>query len=250
MLCSVLFISCKQAYEPHVEAEIPQSPNMTIADLRETVGTRRVTITEPIVIGGYVTTDDSASNFYRTLCIEDATGGVEIMAGIYDLHNIYPEGSYLTISLAGCAVGEHYGILQVGTEAASYSNYPTDYFHSRVLLDRHIRCYDLRQTVAPRPVRVEELNTTLCGRLINISSLTRTALAPSNESGTWSGYNIFADKNGNTIAVYTSPYATYADAAVPGQEVSLTGILQYGDVEGEDMYIIKMRHEKDCSVTR
>lgn len=247
VLCGLLLISCKYFDEPAVDAPIPQSPNMAIADLHEQVGSRRVTISEPIIIGGYVTTSDKASNFYRTLCIEDASGGVEIMAGIYDLHNIYPEGSYLTISLAGCAVGEHYGILQVGTETAAYSNYPTDYFSSRILLDKHVRCYDLRQNIAPKPVRIEELSPTLCGRLVNISSLTLTALSPSNESGAWSGYNIFADQQGNTIAVYTSAYASFADEIVPTQEVSLTGILQYGDVEGEDMYIIKMRHEKDCT---
>ncbi len=250
LLCSVLLIACKHFDEPAIEVPVPQSPNMAIADLHEQVDDRRVVISEPIVIGGYVTTSDEASNFYRTLCIEDASGGVEIMAGIYDLHNIYPEGSYLTISLAGCAVGEHYGILQVGTEAASYSNYPTDYFASRILLDKHVRCYDLRQNIAPKPVRIEELSSTLCGRLVNISALTLTALTPSNVSGTWSGYNIFADGDGNTVAVYTSAYASYADTKVPTQEVSLTGILQYGDVEGEDMYIIKMRHEKDCAVTR
>lgn len=243
-----MLIACKRFDEPTAEVPVPQSPNMAIEDLREQVADRRVTISEPIVIGGYVTTSDRESNFHRTLCIEDATGGVEVMAGIYDLHNIYPEGSYLTISLAGCAVGEHYGILQVGTEAASYSNYPTDYFSSRILLDRHVQCYDLRQNVAPLPVRFEELSPALCGRLINMQSLYRTALSPSNESGTWSGYNIFADPQGNTIAVYTSAYASYADEVVPEQEVSLTGILQYGDVEGEDMYIIKMRYEKDCTI--
>lgn len=247
LLCATFIAACKRFDEPTNDIPIPQTPNISIADLHKQVGSRRVTISEPIIIGGYVTTSDEASNFYRTLCIEDASGGVEIMAGIYDLHNIYPEGSYLTISLAGCAVGEHYGILQVGTEAAAYSNYPTDYFSSRVLLDRHVKCYDLRQNIAPKPVRIEELRPTLCGRLVNISTLTLTALSPSNESGAWSGYNIFADQQGNTIAVYTSAYASFADEIVPTQEVSLTGILQYGDVEGEDMYIIKMRHEKDCT---
>ena len=55
-------------------------------------------------------------------------------------------------------------------------------------------------------------------------------------------------EQGNTIAVYTSTYATYSSHHVPTQRVSLTGILQHGKVEGEDMYIIKMRDEKDCYI--
>ena len=243
-----LLYSCKQFDEPPFDSAIPSAPNITIADLKELVGERRVVIDEPIIIAGYVTTSDEASNFYRTLCIEDATGGVEIMAGIYDLHNIYPMGSYLTISLEGCAAGVHYGVLQIGTETATHSNYPTDYFHSRLLLDKHIRCHDLRQPVAPAPVTIAELSPGLCGCLINISSLQLTSLTPGNERGEWSGYNIFADEHGNTIAVYTTTYAAYSSYGVPTQKVSLTGILQYGKVEGEEMYIIKMRDEKDCYI--
>lgn len=248
LLCCVAIISCKHFDEPGIDNSIPPAPTMTLADLREQIGDRRVTISEPIIVGGYVTTDDMASNFYRTLCIEDATAGVEIMAGIYDLHNIYPEGSYLSISLEGCAAGLHYGVLQIGTEATAHSNYPTDYFSSRILLDRHIRCYDLQQGVAPKPISFEELKLSLCGQLVNMQSLRFTWLRPSNESGEWSGYNIFADKQGHTIAVYTSNYASYASEPVPDGEVSITGILQYGKVDGEEMYIIKMRDEKDCIV--
>ena len=245
---AMALFSCKHFDEPPLDDAIPAAANISIADLSDMVGERRVTITEPIVIAGYVTTSDEASNFYRTLCIEDVTGGVEIMAGIYDLHNIYPLGSFLTISLEGCAIGEHYGILQVGTEAAPHSNYPTDYFLSRLLLDKHIRCHDLRQPVAPTPVTIAELTPSLCGRLINIAALQLTTLTPSNEQCEWSGYNIFADEQGNTIAVYTSTYATYSSHHVPTQSVSLTGILQHGKVEGEEMYIIKMRDEKDCYI--
>jgi hypothetical protein len=46
--------------------------------------------------------------------------------------------------------------------------------------------------------------------------------------------------------VYTSQYADYAQKIIPSGKVSLTGILQYGKVEGQDYYIVKMRDEKDC----
>jgi hypothetical protein len=70
--------------------------------------------------------------------------------------------------------------------------------------------------------------------------------ATEEQSQKWSGYSIFADHEGNAIAVYTSSSASYAHKSIPLERVNITGILQYGDVEGEDMYIIKMRYEKDC----
>jgi hypothetical protein len=77
--------------------------------------------------------------------------------------------------------------------------------------------------------------------LVNIGGLTAT------EQGIWNGYQIFTDDNGQNIAVYTSEYADYAQKPLPSTSVSITGILQYGKVEGEEYYIIKMRDEKDCN---
>ena len=244
-LCIAL-VACKHFDEPDYEVEIPSAPNSAIADLRTMVGQRHITIDEPIVIGGYVTTSDKESNFYRSFYIEDASGAVEVMAGLYDLHNIFPEGSYVTISLEGCAAGLHNGVLQIGTEAASYNQYPTDYFSSRVLLDKHVKGYDIFSPIAPKPVSFDDLAPELCGCLVNMHYMQFAHNATETQSDVWSGYTIFADLYGNTIAVYTSSSASYTHKSIPTERVNITGILQYGDVEGEDMYIIKMRYEKDC----
>ena len=49
------------------------------------------------------------------------------------------------------------------------------------------------------------------------------------------------------IVVYTSEYADYASRQIPTGEIAITGILQYGKVNGKEYYMIKMRDEKDCS---
>ena len=245
----ITLASCKHFDEPEPKVEIPPTPNISIADLRLLVDQQRVTIDEPIIIAGYVTTSDQESNFYRSFYIEDGSGGVEVMAGLYDLHNIYPVGSYVSISLEGCAVGLHNSVLQIGTESASYSQYPTDYFASRVLLDRHVKGYNKFSSVAPKPISFSDFSPSLCGCLINMHDLQFVYNATEEQSQKWSGYSIFADHDGNAIAVYTSSSASYAHKSIPLERVNITGILQYGDVEGEDMYIIKMRYEKDCMLT-
>lgn len=241
MLCTGM-LGCKSFDEPNWEESLPDAANIAIADLHDMIIGRCVVIEQDIVIGGYVTSCDKASNFYRTLTIEDSTGGAEIMVGLYDTHNIYPKGYYLTVSLNGCAVAEHLGVMQIGVPAPDYSYYPTDYFSSRPLLDKHVKRYDKRANIAPEPLFIPSLKLSDCGKLVNINHLT------TQREGVWSGYTIFNDKAGNKIAVYTSEHATYAQQPLPEEEVSITGILQYGTVEGEKVYIIKMRDEKDCNI--
>lgn len=240
LLC-VASVGCHNFDEPAREESLPEAPNIAISDLHEMICARTVIIDQDIVIGGYVTSSDEASNFYRTLTIEDSSGGAEIMVGLYDIHNIYPKDYYLTISLKGCAVGEHFGIMQVGLPAAEYSYYSTDYFSSRVVVDKHIKRYDKRSSISPMPLSVGELKMSDCGRLVNISNLAAES------DGVWSGYTIFSDKSGGKVAIYTSEYADYAQNPLPAGRVSVTGVLQYGKVDGQECFIIKMRDEEDCN---
>ena len=252
---SLVLHGCHNFDDPAPQSALPEAANMAIADLCKLVGNKSVYIEESIVIGGYVTSSDKASNFYKTFTIEDATGGVEIMAGLYDLHNIYPEGYYVTVKLQGLTLCKHYGVLQVGRKAESYSNYPTEYFTSRILLDKHITRYDVRSLIAPKPLSIKELQQSDCGRLVCIGALRNVSneyadVYGINDNGSWKGYNIFADESGNRIAVFTSDYADYADNAVPSDNVTITGILQYGEFDSKEMYMIKMRNENDCTTTK
>ncbi|MFR8225216.1 MAG: DUF5689 domain-containing protein [Alistipes shahii] len=92
------------------------------------------TVTGDIVVTGRVASCDRAENFYRTLCICDAEAGLEVMAGIDHLHNDFPIGSRVTLSLRGLAVAESRGVLQAGRPPAAGSGYATDYIGSRAAL--------------------------------------------------------------------------------------------------------------------
>lgn len=252
VIAMVVLVGCRRYDAP---AGLPKTEpvTMSLAALGELVGERTVEVGEPIVVGGYVTTSDEDSNFHKTLIIDDGTAGAEVMLGIYDSYHLYPLGYYVTIALQGCGIGRHYGVMQIGLPAEEYSGFPTDYFSSRVMLDRHIQpSADYREVVAE--VRtIDELSATECGRLVKVEGLELVSnLYPDvwkvNQSGTWREYNIFQDEKEQRIAVYTSEYADYADSEVPAERLSLTGILQTGRIDGEDMFMLKMRYEEDCKV--
>ena len=193
----------------------------TIAALRDRYAGTPFTVTGDIVVTGRVASCDRAENFYRTLCICDTEAGLEVMAGIDHLHNDFPIGSRVTLSLRGLAVAESRGVLQAGRPPAAGSGYATDYIGSRAALGAVlVRSGEALAAPSPAPLAIPALTESRCGTLV------RT--------------------DGNAVYTYVRRYARFADAEVPAGTVSLTGILQY-DAAGDGRYILKLRDENDCT---
>ena len=203
------------------------------------------TVTGDIVVTGRVASCDRAENFYRTLCICDAEAGLEVMAGIDHLHNDFPIGSRVTLSLRGLAVAESRGVLQAGRPPAAGSGYATDYIGSRAALGSVlVRSGEALAAPSPAPLAIPALTESRCGTLVRIDGVRYTPEDLS--AATWAGYKRFTDADGNAVYTYVRRYARFADAEVPAGTVSLTGILQY-DAAGDGRYILKLRDENDCT---
>lgn len=246
-------IGCNDYDTPQTEALTPPSTNISIGELRRLVASGGKQITQELIIGGYVSSNDDAGNFYRAFTIEDPSGGAEIMAGMYELHNLYPMGHYVIVKLNGTHVALHNGVLQVGLAPKSYSSYPTDYFGSRPALDKHVICYDVVKHLSSSRQSITSLGEQMCGRLITVEGVELCSALhvegwQVNSEGTWSGYNFFRDAAGNEVVVHTSEYADYAEQKVPTTQVALTGVLHRGVADGKEYYMIKMRDERDCQI--
>lgn len=246
-------VGCNNYDTPQTEASTPQSTNISIGELQRLTANGGKQIEQELIIGGYVSSSDDAGNFYRTFTLEDSSGGVEIMAGIFELHNLYPIGHYVIVKLNGTHAAYYNGVLQIGHTPKSYSNYPTDYFGSRPALDKHIICYDIVKQLSPTPQTITSLGEKLCGRLVTLQGVELCSALHAegwqvNKEGMWSGYNFFRDAMGNEIVVHTSEYADYAERMVPTTQVALTGVLHRGVADGKEYYMIKMRDERDCQI--
>ena len=86
----LIVAGCNHCDAPDTLDAVPESTNISIAELRNKTSKSGQKIEQELIIGGYVTSSDKAGNFYRTFTIEDFSGGAEIMAGLYDLHNLFP----------------------------------------------------------------------------------------------------------------------------------------------------------------
>lgn len=158
----------------------------TIAALRDRYAGTPFTVTGDIVVTGRVASCDRAENFYRTLCICDAEAGLEVMAGIDHLHNDFPIGSRVTLSLRGLAVAESRGVLQAGRPPAAGSGYATDYIGSRAALGAVlVRSGEALAAPSPAPLAIPALTESRCGTLVRIDGVRYTPEDLS--AATWAG---------------------------------------------------------------
>lgn len=233
------------ASEPSTELTPTPPATTTIGELRRLFTGETFVVESDVVVCGRVTTSDQAGNFYRTLVLEADGAAVEVMAGIDGLRNIYPEGCDVTLRLQGLALGQSYGLLQVGRAPTPGSGYATDYIGSRAALDQHLIRSTCETPLVPTLCTIDELTPEMAGCLIRVDGLRFMPEDP--EEATWSGYKRFTDNEGNEIETYTRLYADFADAAIPTGEVLLVGILQCSArADGSPRYMLKMRDESDC----
>ena len=226
-------------------------PNMRMADLRGYYRGEPLTLNRNIVVAGYVTATDRSGNFYRTFLIEDESGAVEIMAGLYDLHNIYHLNQRIVVRAEGLTLGCERGVLQLGLAASENSSYETDYFGHRLVMERYVYRDSIFCVSDPRVVPISELTEDLCGSLLKIENLVADEPGEywggghSPDGTPLTGYRCFRDSAGDSIYVETSGYANFAGRLIPEDVLSLTGILLQGSREGKVCYMLKLRDEKD-----
>ena len=246
LFATLLVVGCDydrfDPIEPRDETE--WVPNAELSDVRHSFAVA-TTIREDMVITGRVVTSDEGGNFYRTLVIEDATGALELMIGMDYLYRTYPVGSLLAVRLQGLAIDEYNGVLRVGLQPESWDYRTTSYMSHQAIVDRYV--YRANSLVAPEPNRLSagELTKHLCGRLVTVENLRADDEAVTWAEGRYTSYRKFRDERGDSIYVQTSPYARFAAQELPSDEVSITGVLYYGEVSGgRKTFIIKMCDEK------
>lgn len=154
-----------ESYEPYVyDGEITP-----IADLAAMYRTgQSMKITEDIVISGKVSTSDQAGNFYRSLYIQDETGGIELKLGKTGLYNDYRPGQTLYVKCKGLWLGMYgykdpnnnygggNGMVQLGYEDKT-GEYETSYIEVQYLIDQHVFRGEPGDPVVPEVITESQL---------------------------------------------------------------------------------------------
>ncbi|MFI3318365.1 MAG: DUF5689 domain-containing protein [Rikenellaceae bacterium] len=224
-------------------ASVP-TPNITLAELHALCGEQTIDISANIVITGTVTATDQSGNIYKSYYIEQEGYGVQILEGLYDSYLRHPVGYQVNVALNGLSLSRYNGVLQIGIATDEYSYYALDYLTAEALIDQHIYLTASYEQPSPREVSIEDLNSSMCGSLIKIDSLTFINSEEENFP-TWSGERYFCDRSLSQIIVETSSYANFSQIEIPSIECSITGILLQDD--DSDEFIITMRDVEDIT---
>ena len=257
ILILFILIGCQRITDKFViDGELP-IPNCYISTLRDNiVRVGGVTIRDNVIVVGRVTSSDSEDNFYGSLVVEDESGAVEVMIGSSNLTARYPEGLLVALRLKGCYADYSRGVLQVGSEAPEYEYYRVGNLISPERVDDVVvRSLDV-EPIQPMQTSIAELQSSMCGRLVELrglslmdSSSIDTLVGEELSRAIWRGYSMFRDACGDTIAIYTSDYARYAEHRIPHDSVNIIGILQRDKYRGgSECYYLKMRYEADCTL--
>lgn len=222
---AVIFTSCvKDKYEapsptiPHVDF----TANTTIADLKAMFQGSIDSITDDIIIKGTVTSSDQAGNIYKSLYIQDSTGGLLISLDRTNLYTTLKPGQKIYVKCKGLYLGEYGGVVQLGFNyGGSIGRIPN------AMIDNHIFPDGLPEAiVAPSLKTITSLTgNDVCTR-IKIDSIHFETPGVEFASQLYSNTSLnLVDNEGNTIILYNSKYANFASNLTPKGKGSIIAIL-------------------------
>jgi len=223
-LLAVVFTSCVDEDFDQPDVIIPDYPgtsNTTIADLKATYPGILDSIETSTIIEGIVVANDESGNFYKTIVIQDATGGIELKLDRYDMYTSFKVGQRVFVECQGLFLGDYGGLVQLGYIYNSAIGRIPD-----ILIDKHVFRDSLPGTApAAAVVTIPTLTATNLSTLIQLDNVhfVDAGLPFSETSGTTN--RTLEDETGNQILVRTSNYASFAADLIPNGKGTVRGIL-------------------------
>lgn len=238
LLASLLFLlgSCRyNKFEPVKVKEVNDLPQAThtIAELKALYrsGSKGTVIAKDVVIRGVVSTSDAQGNLYRTMDIQDATGGIEVKMGMANLSLLYPQGYEVAIKCQNLVLGEYGGMVNLGFESVD-EKYETGFIPD--LMVPHVMLCGRYVGITPRLLTLGEISKSLANTLVKLnevqfieSELGQTYADPQNKNSVSAVNRTLIDKAGRTIVVRTSSYAQFAGKKLPQGSGSVVALLTF-----------------------
>lgn len=234
LLLTASFFACVKTEfdEPPIGGDGRDIPtNATIAQLKslhESSG-GITPITEDLVIGGTVIMDDRTGNYYKTVVIQDSTGGIEVNFSNGFLYNRYPVGRKIYIRCKGLMLTDYRNLIQLaGGFVVENGQYSTTGLTENQERDHIVRGF-LGAPPAPKVVSVAAMSPSLISTLITIEGVQFTT---ADTAKTWANAATQTSLNrtiencgGAKLLVRTSGFADFAIEKTPTGKGSITGVL-------------------------
>lgn len=181
------------------------------------------------VIEGIVVADDRSDNFYKSIVLQDSTGGITIRLDGFALYNDFSIGTRMAIKLKELWMGDYGRMIQLGAGVdRSAPSLPELIPLPMPLYSRFLVKKSVNNPVVPLPARIETLGDSMQSCLVQLEGVEFAA----KDTGTSYAdvINQLPDSkvlkacSGGTVYVRTSGFARFASAKTPRGNGSLTGI--------------------------
>ena len=234
----LLMLGCNKRFdEPPTEMANDMQANLTIQELRSMHFTGNFEkINNEWIIGGTVIANDREDNFYKSIIIQDSTGGITIRMDGFGLYNDYPIGIKVFIRLKDLWLGDYARMIQLGAGVdRSDSAYPQLIGIPVPLFERFIVKGNRMDSVLPIKIRFDQLNDDFQSRLITIADAefvtADTGKTYADGINKLSVNHIIKSCNGGSAFLRTSGFANFAKIKTPRGNGALTAIYSVFNTE-------------------
>ncbi len=232
----------------YTDSDFPGVTFTTIAELKAMYVNTPVDLGSGIYLKVQVTSSDRQGNLYRTMYIQDETGGMELKMGTRYLYNDYKQGQWLYIDCQHLTIGAYGGMLQLGYKSAD-SSYETAYIDIQYIIDTHI-FKGAEDTIEPQVITSSQItDTDYIGRYVTVKGLTYgnqifTILYDDNDNSTYLSSGTYGV---TTWAINEIGFARYmakdrfggaiAESEVGNYTASSYSVSQYFNVNNVDLQV-------------
>lgn len=168
-------------YKLYTDADFTGETLITVSQLKQLYYDRfgkstinkGLEITEPYVLKGKLISSDATGNIYRTMYLQDATGGMEIKIGVSGIYNELKVGQTIYVKLKGLYLGNYRYMFSVGAASVD-AKYPTGYIEVKELIDATIFPGERTKLTAGDTLVVnspDRLNDDMLGCLVRFNGL-------------------------------------------------------------------------------
>jgi hypothetical protein len=240
----VLAVCCNKKFDsPPAYTSADIQPNLAIRDLRAMHFTGNFEhFANDLVIEGIVIADDRTDNFYKSIVLQDSTGGITIRMDGSGLYNDYPVGRKIAVKLNGLWMGDYARMIQLGSAVDRYDPaFPQLTGIPVPLFDRYLIRKELNNPLITRNVRLDQLNDSLQSCLVTIDNLEfsvkDTGKTYADAINKLSVNATVKACGGGSVYLRSSGFADFASAKIPRGNGSLTAV--YGVFRTEKQLLIR-----------
>jgi len=202
-------------------------------------------------IRAVVVSSDEGGNYYKSMVIQDATGGVELELDRSALFNTYPVGQKIVLVCNGLVIGDYGSLPQIGWiyNKTQVGRINSLYFDQYIIRDGMPSLKNV-----PKPLTNNEIEFSSnidINKLVRLENVTFEKDAVGKQfsfdkfTTNWKISVPLANGSTRSVTVRTSNYAKFRNIIIEEREYNLTGILTvFGSGNSRELQLM-IRTKKD-----